>query len=47
MFERAGEVDVIHNGFDFLPPTYSGLVDTPVVTTIHRFSSPVVQVYER
>ena len=29
-FERAGEFDVIHNSFDFLPLTYSGLVDTPV-----------------
>ena len=47
-FERAGEFDVIHNGFDFLPLTYSELVDTPVVTTVHGFSSPrIVQVYER
>ncbi len=47
-FERAGEYDVIHNGFDFLPLTYSELVDTPVVTTVHGFSSPrIVQVYER
>ena len=30
VFERADEFDVIHNGFDFLPLTYSGLVDTPV-----------------
>ena len=27
VFERAGEFDIIHNGFDFLPLTYSGLVD--------------------
>jgi glycosyltransferase involved in cell wall biosynthesis len=47
-FERADEFDVIHNGFDFLPLTYSRLVDTPVVTTIHGFSSPlIVPVYER
>ena len=39
MFERAADFDVIHNGFDFLPLTYSELVDTPVVTTIHGFSS--------
>ena len=39
-FERAGEFDLIHNSFDFLPLTYSGLVETPVVTTIHGFSSP-------
>ncbi len=48
MFERAADFDIIHNGFDFLPLTYSGLVDTPVVTTIHGFSSPrIVPVYER
>ena len=29
-FERAAEFDVIHNSFDFLPLTYSGLVETPV-----------------
>ena len=48
VFERAGEFDLIHNSFDFLPLTYSRLVDTPVVTTIHGFSSPsIVPVYER
>jgi glycosyltransferase involved in cell wall biosynthesis len=41
-FERADEFDIIHNGFDFLPLSYSGLVDTPVVTTIHGFSSPQI-----
>jgi len=47
-FERAEEFDVIHNGFDFLPLTYSRLVRTLVVTTIHGFSSPrIVPVYER
>lgn len=40
VFERAAEFDVIHNSFDFLPLTYSRLVSTPVVTTIHGFSSP-------
>jgi glycosyltransferase involved in cell wall biosynthesis len=48
VFEHADEFDVIHNGFDFLPLTYSGLVQTPVVTTIHGFSSErIVPVYER
>jgi glycosyltransferase involved in cell wall biosynthesis len=48
LFERANEFDIIHNGFDFLPLTYSALVKTPVVTTIHGFSSPnIVPVYER
>ena len=45
-FERADEFDVIHNSFDFLPLTYSGLVETPVLTTIHGFSSPrILPVY--
>ncbi len=39
VFERASDFDVIHNSFDFLPLTYSRLVATPVVTTIHGFSS--------
>ncbi len=39
LFERAGDFDIIHNSFDFLPLTYSRLVATPVVTTIHGFSS--------
>jgi glycosyltransferase involved in cell wall biosynthesis len=48
VFERADEFDVIHNSFDFLPLTYSRLVATPVVTTIHGFSSArIVPVYER
>ncbi len=48
LFERAGEFDLIHNSYDFLPLTYSGLVDTPVITTIHGFSSErIVAVYER
>ena len=48
VFERAAEFDLIHNHFDFLPLTYSGLVDTPLVTTIHGFSSPaIVPVYEK
>ena len=42
IFERAAEFDLIHNHFDFLPLTYSGLVATPVLTTIHGFSSPAI-----
>jgi glycosyltransferase involved in cell wall biosynthesis len=38
VFERAAEFDLIHNNFDFLPLTYSRLVDTPLLTTIHGFS---------
>ncbi|MFW6227571.1 MAG: glycosyltransferase family 4 protein [Bacteroidota bacterium] len=47
-FEHAHEFDLIHNQFDFLPLTYSKLVKTPVVTTIHGFSSPrILPVYEK
>jgi len=37
--ERAAAFDVLSNQFDFMPLTYSRLVSTPVVTTIHGFSS--------
>jgi glycosyltransferase involved in cell wall biosynthesis len=48
VFERASDFDVIHNSFDFLPLTYSKLVGTPVVTTIHGFSSErIVPVYRK
>lgn len=48
VFERANEFDLIHNNFDFLPITYSGLVKTPVLTTIHGFSSSaILPVYEK
>ena len=48
VFERAQEFDLIHNHFDFLPLSYSALVKTPVVTTIHGFSSErILPVYER
>jgi glycosyltransferase involved in cell wall biosynthesis len=47
-FERAPEFDLIHNSFDFLPLTYSGLVETPLITTIHGFSSErILPVYQR
>lgn len=39
VFERAGEFDLIHNQADFPAHAFSGLVDTPMVTTIHGFSS--------
>jgi glycosyltransferase involved in cell wall biosynthesis len=47
-FERASEFDLIHNHFDFLPLSYSGFVQTPIVTTIHGFSSErILPVYRR
>jgi glycosyltransferase involved in cell wall biosynthesis len=48
VFEHAGEFDLIHSHFDFLPLTYSRLVKTPVLTTIHGFSSAgILPVYRR
>ena len=48
LFERAGEFDLIHNQADFIPLMFSRLVETPIVTTIHGFSSPrILPAYER
>lgn len=48
LMEQAEQFDVIHNHFDFLPLTYSRLIKTPMVTTIHGFSSPrIIPVYVR
>lgn len=48
MMERAGDFDIIHNNYDFLPLTYSRLISTPMLTTIHGFSSPkIIPVYKK
>src|SRR5690554_2258465 len=48
VMERASEFDIIHNHFDFLPLTYSRLIETPMVTTIHGFSSAkIIPVYKK
>jgi len=48
VFERAGEFDLIHNQADFVPLGFSRLVETPLVTTIHGFSSErIVPVFKR
>src|SRR5688572_10984891 len=48
VFERAGEFDLIHNQADFVPLAFSRLVNTPIVTTIHGFSSErIVPVFKR
>lgn len=39
LFERAHDFDIIHNQADFVPLAFSRLVETPIVTTIHGFSS--------
>ena len=48
LMEKASSFDLIHNNFDFLPLTYSGLIKTPLITTIHGFSSPkIIPVYKK
>ena len=39
VFEQADQFELIHNHYDFLPISYSALVKTPLLTTIHGFSS--------
>ena len=48
VFEHASEFDLIHSHYDFMALTYSRLVKTPVLTTIHGFSSSkIMPVYEK
>jgi len=48
LMEQAENFDIIHNNFDFLPLSYSHLINTPMVTTIHGFSSPkIIPVYKK
>lgn len=48
LMEKASKFDIIHNNFDFLPISYSRLIKTPMVTTIHGFSSPkIIPVYKK
>ena len=48
VMEKAKTFDIIHNNFDFLPLTYSKLITTPMVTTIHGFSSPkIIPVFKK
>ena len=47
-FEHADEFDLIHSHYDFMALTYTRLVSTPVLTTIHGFSSPqILPVYQK
>jgi glycosyltransferase involved in cell wall biosynthesis len=47
-FEHAAEFDLIHSNYDFMALSYTRLVKTPVLTTIHGFSSPkIMPVYEK
>ena len=48
LMEHASEFSIIHNHFDFLPLSYSRLIETPVITTIHGFSSEqIVPVFKK
>ena len=47
-FEHAAEFDLIHSHYDFMALAYTRLVKTPVLTTIHGFSSPrIMPAYEK
>jgi glycosyltransferase involved in cell wall biosynthesis len=47
-FEHAAEFDLIHSHYDFMALAHTRLVKTPVLTTIHGFSSPrIMPVYEK
>ena len=39
LFAQAGQFDLIHNQADFPAHAFAPLVDTPMVTTVHGFSS--------
>lgn len=48
LMEKSGNFDIIHNHYDFLPLSFSGLIKTPLITTIHGFSSEkILKVYQK
>lgn len=48
LMEQASSFNIVHNNFDFLPLTYSKLINTPMLTTIHGFSSQkIIPVYKK
>jgi glycosyltransferase involved in cell wall biosynthesis len=48
VFEHAAEFDLIHSHYDFMALAYTRLVKTPVLTTVHGFSSAqIMPVYEK
>ncbi|MCJ7638699.1 MAG: glycosyltransferase family 4 protein [Euryarchaeota archaeon] len=47
-FEKAREFDILHSHYDFYPLTFSRLTSTPLLTTIHGFSSErILPVYRK
>ena len=48
IFEHAAEFDLIHSHYDFMALSYTRLVKTPVLTTVHGFSSSrIMPAYEK
>jgi glycosyltransferase involved in cell wall biosynthesis/mannose-6-phosphate isomerase-like protein (cupin superfamily) len=48
LMEKADDFDIIHNNFDFPALSYCELIRTPIVTTIHGFSSKrILPVYKK
>jgi glycosyltransferase involved in cell wall biosynthesis len=48
VFEHAAEFALIHSHYDFMALTYTRLIKTPVLTTIHGFSSArIMPVFEK
>ena len=47
-FEHAAEFDLIHSHYDFMALSFTRLVKTPVLTTIHGFSSAkIMPIYQK
>jgi glycosyltransferase involved in cell wall biosynthesis len=47
-FEHAAEFDLIHSHYDFMALAYTRLVKTPVLTTVHGFSSSrIMPMYQK
>jgi glycosyltransferase involved in cell wall biosynthesis len=47
-FEHAADFDLIHSHYDFMALSFTRLVKTPVLTTVHGFSSAAIMpVYEK
>lgn len=47
VMEHAAEFDLIHNNYDFIPLAFSRLIPTPILTTIHGFSSDKIRAVYR
>jgi glycosyltransferase involved in cell wall biosynthesis len=48
VFEHAADFDLIHSHYDFMALSFTRLVKTPVLTTIHGFSSArIMPVYQK